>query len=130
MKFNDIITKERLEYVRSARNYVRETAFSEAREKIGDEAVEELRLLYDSYDERIYIFLAELWDPKVGAIYYSKSGRDTHLYLPDIESTVQVLRFLGNTGMIRSGEGKHMMRMPKAFCKKILDFTIYICYHS
>ena len=124
MIFNDILTKERIEYVRSARNYARESAFSEAREKIGDEATRELSRLYDSFDERIYIFLAELWDPEAGAFYYSKSGRDTQLYLPDIESTVQVLRFLGNTGMIRQGEGKHMMRMPKAFREKILSFTV------
>ena len=123
MKFNDILTKERIEYVRSARKYARESAFSEARAKIGDAAADALERLYDSFDERIYIFLAELWDPEIGAFYYSKSARDTNLYLPDIESTVQVLRFLGNTGMIRPGEGKHMMRMPAEFREKIVNFA-------
>ena len=91
MKFNDILTKERLEYVRSARNFARKSAFSEAEEKIGEAATIALKELYNSFDERIYIFLAELWDPEIGAFYYSKSARDTNLYLPDIESTVQVL---------------------------------------
>ena len=123
MKFNDILTKERLEYVRSARNFARKSAFSEAEEKIGESATIALKELYNSFDERIYIFLAELWDPEIGAFYYSKSARDTNLYLPDIESTVQVLRFLGNTGMIRPGEGKHMMRMPSDFREKIVNFA-------
>ena len=73
MKFNDILTKERLEYVRSARNFARKSAFSEAEEKIGESATIALKELYNSFDERIYIFLAELWDPDMDTSSQSRA---------------------------------------------------------
>ena len=119
----DILTKGRLDFVRARRNALREKAFSEAIDQIGEAAVEQLRLLYNDFDERSYIWLAGLWDRDAGAFYYSESARDTHLYKPDIESTVQALRFLNTSGMIRQGEGNYLMRIPASIRQKIIDFA-------
>ena len=76
-----ILTKERLDYVRAKRNEAREAAYAEVKDQIGEAALDEMRKLYDVFDEKIYIWLAGLWDRDIGAFYYSESARDTHLYL-------------------------------------------------
>jgi len=120
----EILTQERLEYVRACRNAAREAAYAKAKEQIGDAALCELRKLYDIFDEKIYIWLAGLWDRDAGAFYYSESARDTNLYLPDIESTVQVLRFLNTSGMIRSGEGEYISRIPEFMRNGVVSFAL------
>ena len=89
--FEEILTPERLELVRADRYELQEKYFAEAEEKIGKEAVDELRELYRIYDERYYIWIAGLWEPEIGGFYFSNSARDTEGFLPDIESTVQAL---------------------------------------
>lgn len=118
-----ILTKERLQFVREKRREARAEGFAKAKDLIGDAALLELKNLYDVFDEKIYIWLAGLWDTETGAFYYSESARDTNLYRPDIESTVQVLRFLNNTGMTRAGQGPAIMQMPRELRKKIVDFA-------
>ena len=118
-----ILTQERLEYVRAKRNALREATYAEVKDKIGEEALLEIKKLYDVFDEKIYIWLAGLWDREAGAFYYSESARDTHLYQPDIESTAQALRFLNTSGMIRPGEGNYIMRIPESIREKIINFA-------
>lgn len=120
----EILTKERLEYVRACRNAAREAAFAEVKDKIGEAALLEMRKLYDIFDEKIYIWLAGLWDRDTGAFYYSESARDTHLYRPDIESTAQALKFLNTSGMLRSGEGAYIMRIPAEVREKVANFAL------
>ena len=120
----EILTKERLEYVRACRNASRESAFAEVKDKIGEAASAELKKLYDIFDEKIYIWLSGLWDKDRGAFYYSESARDTSPYLPDIESTVQALRFMNNSGMIRSGEGNYINRIPAEVREGIVNFAL------
>ncbi|MBO5010336.1 MAG: hypothetical protein J6D20_06575 [Clostridia bacterium] len=120
----EILTKERLEYVRACRNASRESAFAEVKDKIGEAASAELKKLYDIFDEKIYIWLSGLWDRDCGAFYYSESARDTSPYLPDIESTVQALRFLNNSGMIRAGEGNYINRIPVEVREGIVNFAL------
>lgn len=120
----EILTKERLEYVRACRNAAREAAYIEVEGKIGEAALIELEKLYDIFDEKIYIWLSGLWDRDAGAFYYSESARDTSPYLPDIESTVQVLRFINNSGMIRAGEGNYINRIPTVLRDGIVNFAL------
>ena len=119
----EILTKERLEYVRERRSTLRESAYAEVKEKIGVSALDEMRRLYDIFDEKIYIWLSGLWDRDAGAFYYSESARDTHLYLPDIESTVQALKFLNTSGMIRAGEGNYITRIPTFVRDGVVKFA-------
>ena len=119
----EILTKARIEYVRERRNAVREAAYAEVRDKIGVEALDQMRKLYDIFDEKIYIWLAGLWDRDAGAFYYSESARDTNLYQPDIESTVQALKFLNTSGMIRPGEGEYITRVPAFLRDGVIKFA-------
>ena len=119
----EILTKERLYFVREKRNAAREAAYAEIKDTIGDAALAEMRKLYDMFDEKIYIWLAGLWDGERGAFYYSESARDTHLYLPDIESTAQILKFLNVSGMLRRTEGEPIMRIPESMRNAIINFA-------
>jgi hypothetical protein len=86
-----VITEERLEKCREARKIMREERFEAVRPVLGDEAINELRDLYNIFDENYYLWLASLYDPEIGGFYCVQSGRDTKGFLPDIESTVQAL---------------------------------------
>ncbi len=96
---NTIITQERLALCRAARVGMREEHFKAAVPKIGKKAVDELREFYQMYDEKLYILLANLWEPEIGGFYFSESGRDTEVFLPDIESTVQALISIRDSGL-------------------------------
>lgn len=118
----EILTKERLEYVRGIRNEAREATYTSIKDLIGEAALAELRTLYDVFDEKIYIWLAGLWDNETGAFYYSNSARDTELYRPDVESTVQALRFISNTGMLPVGEGNYTQKIPTRMRDAVVKF--------
>ena len=86
-----LVKEERLAELKIKRDEMRRAGFAEAAKVIGKEGGEALEYLYNMFDERIYLWLADLWEPEFGAFYFSNSGRDTDGYLPDIESTVQAL---------------------------------------
>ena len=71
----------------------------ELENRIGCGGVNELRRLYDIYDESMYLWLAGLWDGGVGGFYYSNSARDNDGFLPDVESTCQALRHAVTSGL-------------------------------
>ena len=119
----EILTKERLEYAREERRKCREEAYEASKSIIGKESLAELRKLYDIYDERIYIWMAGLWDPEIGAFYYSNSARDTELYLPDIESTAQILFYLGSTKML-TGDKNPINLIPEKMRESIINFVL------
>lgn len=48
-------------------------------------------------------WLASLYDPEIGGFYYSLSARDYEGFLPDLESTSQVLTLMRESGMIPHG---------------------------
>lgn len=121
--FEKILTEERLSYVREKRKQARAEGFLRAEDKIGSAAIASLKRLYEDFDERIYIWLAGLYDGECGAFYYSASARDTHLYLPDIESTFQALKFLNTSGMIGRGEGSYVMRLPEFLRRGAVAFA-------
>ncbi len=82
-----------------------------------------IKKLHGLFGTDLYLWLADLYDPdlapdhskyasyagysgegdtdyiKIGGFYYSNSARDTAGYLPDLESTAQVLSFLDGSGM-------------------------------
>ena len=101
-----LVTKERLDAIRKIRAEKHNEYFEYATGVIGKEASDALRDLYSIYDEKIYLWLAGLWDPEIGAFYYSESARDVEGFLPDIESTVQAKHHLGSAGLLTSTDGK------------------------
>ena len=72
-----------------------------------------LRKLYTMYDSRLVDWSATLYDKGHGAYYTSSVGRDTEGFLPDVESTVQMLRFLDSSGLMRGVGGDWRKGLPK-----------------
>ena len=87
--------------------------------KVGADVVSALKNLYGIYSDDMIDWMANLWEPHTcicktekctnsssycggGAFYYSNSGRDTEGFLPDSESTRQILYFLESSGMVKS----------------------------
>lgn len=82
-----------------------------------------IKKLHGLFGTDLYVWLADLYDPdlapdhtkyasyagysgegdtdyiKIGGFYYSNSARDTAGYLPDLESTAQILSFLDDSGL-------------------------------
>ena len=90
------------DFVDQQRKEEQNKAFAEIEDQLGGSATEILKMIYDLYGSELYIWLANLYDPDIGGFYYSNSARNTLGYLPDIESTVQGLRILENSGMSES----------------------------
>lgn len=87
--------------------------------RVGTDVVSALKNLYGIYSDDMIEWMANLWEPHTciceteectnssaycggGAFYYSNSGRDTEGFLPDSESTRQILYFLESSGMVKS----------------------------
>ena len=137
MKYaNFDISDDRLAKAREAREKRRETCYSKAREVIGDEGVLALKEYMTLYDERLYLWAASLWDTDRGGFYYSTSARDTEGFLPDIESTVQMMRFIYNSGLYE-GRGEYygdatpdfMRAKLVSFAQSLIDPEDGYAYH-
>ena len=96
----NILTEERLSICLKDREHIRSDGLKNAGNILGEAAAAEFLELYRLYDEQYYLWLASLWQPEIGGFYYSVSGRDTLGMLPDIESTVQAMRFAGRSGLL------------------------------
>lgn len=62
-----------------------------------------LKEYYSVYTDDVVSWIANLYDPVTGGFYYSNSARDTEGFLPDLESTYQLLGLPPSLGMT---EGK------------------------
>ena len=60
----------------------------------GVEITTAFKRMVDFYGDNVYLWMADLYDPEVGGFYYSNSARDHAGFLPDIESTRQILGFV------------------------------------
>ena len=103
--------------------------------RLGTEATAAMKDLYELYTDDMISWLANLWEPYTcnckteectnsspycggGAFYYSNSGRDTEGFLPDSESTRQVLSFLEQSGMV----GNYAKSLPEDMKNSIIHF--------
>ena len=86
----------------------------------GAEVVKALWEHYSIYNEGLLTWLGDLYDPKIGGFYYSKSGRHTSdpRFLPDIESTNQATNLLVQAGALES-----MNDLPKEMRTKMAEFV-------
>lgn len=120
----NLVTEEKLQYLREKRQEMLDGYLVEMEKKYSPDAADALRYLYRLYDENMYLWLADLWDPEIGAFYYSNSARDTEGYLPDIESTCQAIAFLQHTGLYSSLGGILDSFTPDFMKEKILSFVV------
>lgn len=103
---------------------MRDEHFRAASRTLGTDTADALRYLYELYDEGMYLWIAGLWEPEIGGFYYSNSARDNDGFLPDIESTVQAMRFLVTSGIFRAkGEGDYDKLAPQNMREPILRFV-------
>ena len=86
----------------------------------GEEFIKAMKEHYSIYNDGLLSWLGDLYDPKIGGFYYSKSGRHTDdpRFLPDIESTNQATNILGQAGLIDS-----FADLPKEMCDKMAEFV-------
>ncbi len=96
-----------LAYLKEQDAIAAEAEWAAVEEALGEEAARALKNHYAMFDERFYLWIADLYDPTVGGFYFSNSARDTMGFLPDIESTVQSLSFLNNSGMTKTYTASH-----------------------
>ena len=111
------------EYLTEMRTSQREEEFAAISENFSEDAMKEFRNLYSLYDERAYVWLANLWDPDIGAFYYSQSARNTQGFLPDLESTAQALLFLSESGMVADYEGSYAAALPDDMAASIIKYV-------
>ena len=111
-----------LAYLEEQDEIAAEAEWAAVEEALGTEAMKALKIHYGMFDERFYLWLADLYDPDAGAFYYSNSGRDTLGYIPDIESTKQIMNFLDNSGMTDSYGGWEYA-LPDDMGEAMLEFA-------
>lgn len=115
------------------RNKAREEDFARIEEELGKETADALRTLYNLFDSRLYVLLANLYDSGVGGFYYSSSARNTKRYLPDVESTGQALGIIEKIGLSAEAEeitvGDETYRYPK-FLSEDMVSDIYSFVNS
>ena len=125
-KQSDLISEERIAALRKNRWNKRELSFSKLMPVMGKAAVDEIRKIYDLFDERMLIWYAGLYDPDIGGFYYSNSARDTEGFLPDIESTAQAVNFITEMSGICKGEAEGdypITKLPSHLAEKISSFA-------
>ena len=83
----------------------------------GKEIADAAKEMNDVFTDGYYLWLAGLYDAKIGGFYYANSARDNEGFLPDIESTGQALGTLVNIGIGLSGD------LPPKMKEEILRFT-------
>ncbi len=84
------------------------------------DVVAAIRSLYNYFDgHKIAGWCANLYDPELGGFYYSNSARDTEGYLPDIESTSQLIGTLVSIGAISNRN----TAFPNDIKAKIVEFA-------
>lgn len=85
------------------------------------DVVESLKRLNAFYDGRgIATWMANLYDPEIGGFYYSNSARDNDGFLPDLESTNQIMWWLRSNGAFATS---HKKFFPDDFAQGIVRFT-------
>ncbi|MBE6533178.1 MAG: hypothetical protein E7676_06780 [Ruminococcaceae bacterium] len=126
------------EFIAAERDKEREKVFVKLENTLGKEAVDSLKQIYNVYDEGLYIWLANLYEPNIvykneyygGGFYYSNSARDYVGYLPDLESTGQAFAIIDNSGLgaALGAEGRYGGGQSGTayWGRSIADRTIYV----
>ena len=90
---------------------------------IGKPITDELKELYKLYTDEIVVWMAKLYDPKIGGWYWSNSARDTEGFLPSIEETYEAMMFIKSSGMAGMFDNDWSRAIPDWLKKKIGDFV-------
>ena len=104
-----LFTKEEIAKQRELDKVAKEKEWEAlAKEAGGDERgagiADAFKQLYTLYTPALAEWFAKLYDPEVGGYYSTTSGHDTEGFGPDVEVTVQSLRFIESSGMLTEDE--------------------------
>lgn len=83
----------------------------------GKEVCDAFCELQSLYTDGIYKWYASLWEKDIGGFYYSHSARDTEGFLPDIESTAQLLGYVEELGLV-----PNLIDLPEGMKIKLINF--------
>ena len=131
--YTHFVTADSLEIMAENEAEAREAEYAKIAEMYGTEVAEAVRTHLSMFDERYYMWLADLYDPGEydeegnplgGGFYFSNSGRDTPGYGVDLESTSQVLAFLTGSGMLKK-EADYMTYFPEKMQKEMVAFALH-----
>ena len=86
-------------------------------------SMEALKKIYTLYDENLYIWLANLYDPEIGGFYYSNSAKENSGFLPDLESTRQALSILENSGLAVEHLNRWAKMLPDEIKSQIASYV-------
>ena len=89
----------------------------------GQKVADAMRTYYSMFDDKLVDWSAHLYDKGHGAYYTCSVGRDTEGYLPDVESTVQMLRFLDSSGMLKDVGGTWKVALPKWMHQQMIYYA-------
>ena len=105
-------------------------------EVYGEEFADACKSLYSLYGDDLVEWVANLYDPGVGGFYASSGGRDGVEFGPDVQCTVQLLRFIVSTGMVddigtewTEFIPKFMQQQMVYFAKSLQDSKSGFFYH-
>ena len=98
---------------------------------VGEEAGQLLRELNGLFDEDLYIWLANLYDPVTGGFYYSNDARDYDCFFADVESTSQAMGLIPDLGLGKVVEAytPQMAAKVVAWVRSIQDKDDGYFYH-
>jgi hypothetical protein len=111
----------------------REACFARIAEEFSPGVADAIKEHFAIYDERFYLWLADLYDPGKydedgnplgGGFYYSNSARDNEGFLIDVESTNQALNFFRSVGMLRGYDNDYLKAFPEKTVREIVAFTL------
>ena len=102
----------------------REHRLDEVEAILGAEAKIAMSEYLDVIDEKFYMWLASLYDPATGGLYYSISARDNDGFLPDLESTPRGWRWLCGSGMLEIYDHDLKRALPEWLQKKVLSWML------
>lgn len=128
-----------------------EAGFRKAREMYGEEAEAALREFLSNIDEKLYLWMADLYQPRKctcdnfdedgnrvcllprdengkclctgGGYFITNSARDTDGFEIDIESTVQALNFCYTVGLLRGYGNDYKKAFPKQMQLDVCAFA-------
>ena len=92
--------------------------------KMGEAIAERIEELYSVFDARMLVWFAELYDKDIGGFYFTTPARDTEGFLPDIESTYDVLTSLESMGMLHNYGDSFVNAIPDWLKAKVSEFLL------
>ena len=90
---------------------------------LGKSITNAMRKVYSMYDDKMVKWAANLYDPGTGGFYTCRTGRNGEEFGPDVECTVQILRFITSSGMLDNLDGGLEDHLPMSMQQQLIYFA-------